>query len=398
MAKYHINKSGEPKPCQASYKCPFGSAEDHHDTPEAARDAYEKEMTAELVPEGASKKDIGLRDLTKLARVSSDKEVLSDAVDRGSDRTYRALAENRNMTPDLLSKAADKSSSSDTRKKLVAHRNFPVAKMTGEDAAGLYDPHLTWENGRLEDSDDLNDEHVTAIRDKYPTTNLGRAVRNPNNKISNDLAVSITSTNNGVGDLMRGNRIDSDYIGNIPAKEVYWGDIYRETNSDYLDGFATSSINGSGSEDVIERDRAQYNATHVAKNEHTTPETLHRLAENKLALREVYDNENTTDETRELTIKSDPQLARKARLDSLDKTIPGGLRAAITSDDSVAYPSGLNRGYSVREVKFDTKKMEEYGVDKDDIYVLMDAHRSYNAGAHFDSETGVFRGGVDSTD
>lgn len=66
MAKYHINKAGEPKVCRAIFKCPFGSKEEHHDTPEAARDAYEKEMTAEVVPEGASKKTLTRSDIDRI--------------------------------------------------------------------------------------------------------------------------------------------------------------------------------------------------------------------------------------------------------------------------------------------------------------------------------------------
>lgn len=397
MAKYHINKSGEPKPCNAAYKCPFGSAEEHHDTAEAARDAYEKEMTTQLVPEGASKKDIGLRDLTKLARVSSDKEVLSDAVERGSDRTYRALSENRHMTPDLLSKAADKSSSSETRKRLVAHKNFPVAKMTGDDAAELYNPHQSWENARLEGSNDLNDEHVSAIKKKHPRASLDQAVSNPNNKVSNETAIKLAQNKHSIGSLMRGNRITGEYIGDLPAKDVYWGDIYKETNPEYLDGFATSSLKGAKSEDAVEREKAHYNATHVAKNEHTSPRTLHRLTEGGVSLREVYENPNTEPETRELAISSDPDLARRAHLDDLDQSLPGGLMGSLRDDSSTSYPSGRNRGYSVTEVKFNTSKMKELGVDSEDIHILMDSRR-FNAGARFDEETGVFRGAVDSTD
>jgi len=45
MAKFHINGKGEPGACKAtSGNCPFGEIEDHFDSPEAARAAYERSM------------------------------------------------------------------------------------------------------------------------------------------------------------------------------------------------------------------------------------------------------------------------------------------------------------------------------------------------------------------
>lgn len=45
MAKYHITAKGEPGVCRATSKpCPLGSDDKHYDSPEAAREAYEKEQ------------------------------------------------------------------------------------------------------------------------------------------------------------------------------------------------------------------------------------------------------------------------------------------------------------------------------------------------------------------
>lgn len=41
MARYHINSKGEPGQCKAQQACPFGDASEHHDSPEAAREAFE---------------------------------------------------------------------------------------------------------------------------------------------------------------------------------------------------------------------------------------------------------------------------------------------------------------------------------------------------------------------
>lgn len=46
MNEYHINWKGEPGICSASQgNCPFGSADDHFPSPEAARKAYEAQMS-----------------------------------------------------------------------------------------------------------------------------------------------------------------------------------------------------------------------------------------------------------------------------------------------------------------------------------------------------------------
>ena len=50
MAKYHISKDGDPKPCRATKKpCPIGG--EHFDSEEAARDHYEKTMENEVSSE-----------------------------------------------------------------------------------------------------------------------------------------------------------------------------------------------------------------------------------------------------------------------------------------------------------------------------------------------------------
>lgn len=55
MAKYHVTKDGNPGLCTATVKpCPLGEPDEHYDTPEQAREAYEKAM--EAVPELSYKK------------------------------------------------------------------------------------------------------------------------------------------------------------------------------------------------------------------------------------------------------------------------------------------------------------------------------------------------------
>lgn len=49
ITKYHISPaSGQPSPCGATYKCPFGEPEDHYESKAEARENYEKQMAAGL--------------------------------------------------------------------------------------------------------------------------------------------------------------------------------------------------------------------------------------------------------------------------------------------------------------------------------------------------------------
>jgi Cu/Zn superoxide dismutase len=45
MPKFHVNAAGNAGKCEATTRCPFGSADDHFDTPEEARASYEAKQT-----------------------------------------------------------------------------------------------------------------------------------------------------------------------------------------------------------------------------------------------------------------------------------------------------------------------------------------------------------------
>lgn len=53
MSKFHISSNGEPAKCTAEIKCRLGGdsgTENHFDTPEEARQAYEKSQASEMIP------------------------------------------------------------------------------------------------------------------------------------------------------------------------------------------------------------------------------------------------------------------------------------------------------------------------------------------------------------
>lgn len=78
MSKYHVNPAGEPGPCGANKNCPFGGDSDHYTTKEAAREAYEKNMSAETLP-AASKKS---------AAIDSEVEKVIDTLVSYGDDSY----------------------------------------------------------------------------------------------------------------------------------------------------------------------------------------------------------------------------------------------------------------------------------------------------------------------
>lgn len=56
MARFHITKKGEPAPCRAQPgNCPLADSEAHYESQEAARQAYEASMSAELFAPTSSK-------------------------------------------------------------------------------------------------------------------------------------------------------------------------------------------------------------------------------------------------------------------------------------------------------------------------------------------------------
>lgn len=50
MSKFHINDEGNPGPCSAEFRCPFGDLDDDHfSSPQEARDAYEVKMNNQMI-------------------------------------------------------------------------------------------------------------------------------------------------------------------------------------------------------------------------------------------------------------------------------------------------------------------------------------------------------------
>lgn len=89
--RYHINAKGNPYPCKAAVKCPFGDLEkDHYDSKGAALKAYEESQKDNTLPEGRKKQwsDYSLEELreievsTILEKIKSGEEYTDDEYNR----------------------------------------------------------------------------------------------------------------------------------------------------------------------------------------------------------------------------------------------------------------------------------------------------------------------------
>jgi len=79
MSKYHISKRGEPELCSAQIRCRLGGdsgTEDHFETKEEAREAYEDKMRSEILGSGKPKEP-SAKDLRELS-VKDGKFILTE--------------------------------------------------------------------------------------------------------------------------------------------------------------------------------------------------------------------------------------------------------------------------------------------------------------------------------
>lgn len=86
MARYHINGNGEPGICKATQGgCPFGSADEHFDTPEAAREAFEASndsFAVVLTKAGNTSREVNSFDANLSMRMARAVQEFEDAGDK----------------------------------------------------------------------------------------------------------------------------------------------------------------------------------------------------------------------------------------------------------------------------------------------------------------------------
>lgn len=112
MAKYHLNKNGDSGLCSAANgNCPFGSADEHYTSPEAARKAFEDSQSAFESPlrkaESSYSKAVEAYDKAEVAlNAVAQYEGLSDLTKEGAK--YRSAKERYYKAGDRMAALRDK--------------------------------------------------------------------------------------------------------------------------------------------------------------------------------------------------------------------------------------------------------------------------------------------------
>jgi hypothetical protein len=423
MAKYHVTAKGEPGICRAMHQCPLGGESEHFDTPEAARSGFEAKMTADLLPGGVQKSQLGKRELNKLARITTDREILEAIVENGSDRTFKNLAENPETPADILSAARSKTSDPTVVEKLLVHNNYPVSDMPADDFLTAQKAALsTYGAVQPLRKPGLSDEHLDALVNDnkaksirtgssgLTSNQLQSVVRNSKSNVSAERFIeAVEDDYRNVPAGLADDRYPAERFRNVPRGLVAWSAVYNTANSKVLNAHADWAI-AHHDQSVKPGDKLDYSeksldhrnandvALHIGRNSRAPQETLDRLAAAGLAPAEVYKNPNTSPKAKEMLARKSPRVAMIAKHEELAKNV-GPLRSyfAVPGSSQTVEIAGRNRGINETRIQFDTAKLKEHGMDRNDVIEIM-GRGHYNAGSSYDPATGIFKGVIDSSD
>lgn len=131
MKRYHINSRGDAGVCRAfAGECPFGTEQEHHSSPEKAREAFEKAHGSSFGSDSKHVK-VGRFQLANVAATSTDPDELMAVAQSGNTRAIEALSKNPAATADALVEARTKNAyATSTMMALEDHPNYPVWAMS----------------------------------------------------------------------------------------------------------------------------------------------------------------------------------------------------------------------------------------------------------------------------
>lgn len=247
-------------------------------------------------------------------------------------------------------------------------------------------------------SDSIDDAKAEALVKARPNDITPRAemLVNKNNKISDrtrqDLALHDRNT------WMRTIR-----AGILPKETFHSMDAVKLGNvSTFVEDETDADVVHEYTKAALEKD-SYLSVADYANNKNVKSETLDLLVDNDSAgagSRELlYQHPNLSNKSRQKLVESSP------RLQSLDKLRAFGqedgrnlsvdqVRDALIVDDQ---KTGENRNGTFKEFtkQLDKKKVNDIGLSNDDVVNIYGY--GYNAGAVYNSETGVFKGRIDSS-
>lgn len=386
---YHINpQTGDVSACRATQgKCPFGSSAEHYFTPEAARRGYEISM--ETVP-AAVTTALKPAALNAEAKTTTDAGVFEQIATTGSTRTFRNLVKNPAAPGSILVRVAEKADPA-TRTLVLHHSAYPVSAMTPEDyksvvegSGGVYS-----DNGRrlLEDPE-VDDDKFAAVN-RLNIAERRRILKTPNRVSEAVIVREVEANTTLLAAALEHNRYPLDRIPNLPKDGVSWSDAHYEKRPEVLEAYATWAGRHAGNT------AGGHVARALVGNEYTPPSAIARLGEAGAALEEVYKDPRATDELRAYMRRGyGDKLGSTARIHEIEEQLQGSLR-----DELVVTSSTRKVARAAHETEFilDKKKIEAYGLTREDVLEVMGS-KGYNMQASYNEATGIFTGGVDSSD
>jgi hypothetical protein len=380
--KFHVNSKGEPGKCSAQHGgCPFGGESDHHSSPEDARKAFEQANAEATFPVKSPRK---ISTLSQLAKISGDAEILMEAAENGSDRTFRNLAANPDATKEALATAFDRSEDSATKLKLQGNAHFPVEKM---DAYGLV--ALRSNPRRLQNlmaSNDVTDAQALVVANHIPMM-IGHIVNNSRNKVSPRVLTELAEYDSY--SLMAAIERNPNYpvIDRIPKYNEHQLKIAASVsrNPDVLRAAVDAPMNSDNREMFLQS---------AVANRHMPSDALDKMAvqaQTGYTQKAIYQHPNTDPATKAALVKANSDLAE---LNNLENKIAANREAF--RELSAFSTSTITHAGRARSIQFDPKRVKELGLTASEMHTYVSDYQGNRLNhAKYHENTGEFVGWID---
>lgn len=383
MSKFHVNEKGEPGKCSAQNGgCPFGGESDHHASPEDARKAFEQANAEATFP---VKKERKIGELSQLAKTSNNVEILTEAVERGSDRTLRNIAINPSAPAEILAKAFDRSEDSATKLKLQSNAKFPVEKMDKYGLIALRHDR-TGRLLKLMSSDDVTDAQAEIIADHLPMY-IEPIVNNPRNKVSPKVLTRLAE--NDSYSLMAA--IDRNPKYPVADRiHSYSPEQLRIAVSVARDPEVLTKIMRAPMDPDL---REQFLQTAIA-NRDMPRGSLHKMAmeaKSGYTQLEIYRHKNTDSATKAELVRANTAIADLNHVENLVSANPEKFKEL----DATSRTENTHGGRA-RSIQFDPQKVRDLGLSPADMHVYVSSIKGNRLNhAKYHEQTGEFVGWID---
>lgn len=409
--KYHINDRGEPGICHAVYKCRFGrDADQHFDTVDEARTAYEKEKVNELFPNGIEKDGLGRRELNKLVKYTDDQEILLQGVETGSPRIRASILSNRNTNADVLRKlyetVKDGKGAAIERREITAHRNYPIEDMSNEEFLNAVKERTklsyTMRSEMFKDNG-LGEQHKESLM-KFGAAEAIDAASNKNNKLSAETRYELLTKDKETKLLaLRSGKLPASEIKQLDTEEYNNVALYgnKIEHPAHLDEITVTALSGKHGDDVSRRalEKVIHNnnlseraiSAIVRSNFNSKYDQDYSEGINKA----LYNLPHISDSAKNVLISRSPEVERLKNIEQIAAKVGGMSKLKeriIKNYDEKSAGTSYRKVY----VSFDKDELNKLGMGKDEVLTLMN-RQAWNADFKYDEESGVFVGGIDSS-